>query len=353
MKHLIVDIANQLNINSFVRVPEPEMVPVAAITLTLNTIIKLFDKYECDHIVICCEGGSWRKSIYPEYKANRKVKKLLQTEKEKEQSKYFFEETDRFITFLKEKTNATVLKAGSIEGDDFVARWIDTHPDDHHVILSNDGDFIQLLADNVDIYNSVGKYLLTKDYAINEEGSTAYVERVVVENHNNIKVKIKKSFPIQVPDPDYELFKKCIRGDAGDNIMSAYPKCREISTKNKVGIKSAYEDRFNQGIEWNMFMLAEWDKVVGKDDNGKPITKKVRVIDEYNKNIELINLRKQPQYILDIMDNAIIDEEEKPRRMSVGFDFIRICNDLGLHKVKDNIVDYARPFNFGVKKHGR
>lgn len=352
MKYLIVDIANQLNMNSYVRVPEPELIPVAAITLTLNNIVKIFNQYKCDHVVICCEGGSWRKVIYPEYKANRKVKQLSQTEKEREQSKFFFQETDKFIRFLQEKTNASVLRENGIEGDDFVARWIDTHQEDEHIILSNDSDFIQLLSNNVDIYNPTGKYLLTKDMALNDEGSIAYIERIITETKNDIKIKMKKSFPVEVPDPEYELFKKCIRGDAGDNIMSAYPRCSEKGTKNKAGIIDAFNDKENKGIEWNMFMLHEWEKVVGKDEDGKAILKKVRVIDEYNKNKELIDLRAQPEEIKESMDQVIFNEENKQKRTSVGFDFIRICNDLGLGKIQQNINEYARPFNHGAKKNG-
>lgn len=351
MKYLIIDIANQLNTNSYVRVPEPEMLPIAAITLTLYNISKVFNMYKCDHVVICCEGGSWRKVIYPEYKAHRKIKALQKTEKEKEESKYFFSETDKFINFIKEKTNATVLKEQMIEGDDFVARWIQTHPSDEHIILSNDTDFIQLLSDNVDIYNPMGKYLLTKEYALNDEGSIAYVEKIITENKDNIKVKMKRSFPVEVPDPEYELFKKCIRGDAGDNIMSAYPRCRENSTKNKVGIKEAYEDRFNKGIEWNMFMLTEWNKVVGIDSDGEPIKKKVKVMDEYNINKELIDLSMQPDDIKDIMDAAIYEEENKNRRTNVGIELTKICNQMDLFKIKENIMEYSKIFNYGVK-HG-
>lgn len=352
MKHLIVDIASQLNTNSFVSVPEPEMLPIAAITLTLNNIIKVFNLYKCNHIVICCEGGSWRNAIYPQYKAHRKIKKLQKTEKEKEESKYFFNETDKFINMIKERTNATVLKTSMVEGDDFIARWIDTHPNDEHIIMSGDTDFIQLLSDNVEIYNPSGKYLLNKNYAINDEGAFAYVERTVTEVKNGIKVKMKKSFPVEVPNPEYELFKKCIRGDSSDNIMSAYPKCREKSTKNKIGIEEAFADRHNKGIHWNMFMLTEWEKVVDKNDDGSPIYKKVKVIDEYHINEELINLRKQPKDIIDLMDQVIMEEENKPRKMAVGIDFIKICNEINLPKIKENLVEYARPFNYGAKEYG-
>ena len=351
MKYLIVDIANQLNCNSFVRA-EPELVPVAAITITMNNIVKLFDQYKCNHVVICCEGGSWRKIIYPEYKANRTVKKLLQTEKEKETSRFFFDETDKFINFIQEKTNATVLKAPGVEGDDFVARWIDTHPNDEHIILSNDSDFIQLLSDNVEIYNPSDKYLLSKNFALDDDGSIAYVERIITEEKNGVKVKMKKSFPVSVPNPEYELFKKCIRGDSGDNIMSAYPRCSEKGTKNKIGIIGAFEDRHDKGIQWNMFMLHEWEKVVGKKEDGTPILKKVRVLDEYNRNVELINLRNQPEEIINLMDETIKLEENKQRRFSVGFDLIRICNDLGLGKIQQNVTEYARPLNYGAKQDG-
>ena len=58
--------------------------------------------------------------------------------------------------------------------------------------------------------------------------------------------------PKEIPNPEWLLFEKCMRGDASDNVFSAYPRIR----KNK--LLEAFEDRTNQGFAWNNMMLQRW-----------------------------------------------------------------------------------------------
>lgn len=342
-RYLIVDIANQFAINGFVQSNDITHKISAAITRTLATIAKLTKRFDCDRVVICCEGGSWRRDAYPQYKAHRRVKNSTKTAKEIEEQEFFFAQTDLFIRTVNEKSNAIVLKCNKIEGDDFVARWIDTHPNDEHIILSNDSDFYQLLQDNVRIYNPSNDHIISNTCVLDEDDNPAYVERVVTEKLNNISVKKKKSYPVSVPDSKYELFKKIVRGDAGDNISSAYPRAPEKSTKNKVGIKEAFLDMNKKGLNWNMFMLKEWEKIISVDDNGKPVLGKVTVKSEFSVNEKLINLRMQPDNIKDIMDEVIKEQEDKSIKRSIGIDMMKISNELELYQVSNNLQFFITP----------
>jgi hypothetical protein len=52
-----------------------------ALHLILNSMKKEYIKWNGTHTVFFLEGRSWRKDVYPDYKANRKVTLAQQTEK--------------------------------------------------------------------------------------------------------------------------------------------------------------------------------------------------------------------------------------------------------------------------------
>ena len=92
----------------------------------------------------------------------------------------------------------------------------------------------------------------------------------------------KTKEPKAIPDPQWLLFEKCIRGDSSDNVFSAYPKVR----KNK--LEEAFKDRQNKGFAWNNLMLQRW-----VDHNGE----EHRVLEDYERNRRLIDLTQQPDDI--------------------------------------------------------
>jgi 5'-3' exonuclease len=71
------------------------------------------------------------------------------TQQEKEENEVFWEVYDDFVDFVKTKTNCTVLRNERTEADDLIARWIDKHPDQEHVIISTDKDLNQLITPQV------------------------------------------------------------------------------------------------------------------------------------------------------------------------------------------------------------
>lgn len=314
-----------------------------AMQTALNSFRKMWRTFNANHIVVCMEGGSWRKAYYPKYKANRLVLDSMKTKKEIEDDKFYFEAMKQFAEFLDTKTNVTVLKEKDMEADDMIARWIDLHPNDNHVILSGDTDFYQLLSSNVKIYDGVKDLIITPTSVTDGEGNPAvHTKNIKKVNPKTGRISTTKvSTLVEPPNPEYELFKKIVRGDSSDNIMSAYPGVREKGTLKKVGISEAFNDRNNKGYDWNSFMLAEWDKVE-MDTDGEPVTKRVRVIDEYKFNEQLINLRMQPQEIKDRMDQAILSAVQKPAKSGVGIRLIQFCESMDLVNIGKNPNEYAK-----------
>jgi hypothetical protein len=286
-----------------------------AFHITLNSIKKAWNDFGGDHVVFCLEGRSWRKDYYPPYKRNRSEARAAHTEKEAEEETVFWEAFDTFKTFISEKTNCTVLQNQQLEADDLIAGFIQAHPNDEHIIISTDTDFVQLISSNVKQYNGVSETTITHEGIFDAKG-----KRVIDK---------KTQEPKDVPDPEWLLFQKCMRGDPTDNVFSAYPKVRV----NK--LQEAFVDRTSKGFAWNNMMLQRW-----VDHNGA----EHRVLEDYERNRVLIDLAAQPKDIRTII-NETIDTQAIPKSVDqVGIRLLKFCNLYDLKKITDNITQYAEPF---------
>lgn len=283
-----------------------------ALHLTMTSAAKVWREMDADHVVFCLEGSSWRKKEYAPYKKNRVAARAALTETEQEEDEMFFEAYNAFVEFLDKRTNCTVLQAPNCEGDDMIAHWIHTHQNDEHVIISSDTDFIQLVSENVKQFNGVTNELHTLEGIFDEKG--------------NRVVNKKTGEPKDIPDPQWELFLKCIRGDKSDNIFSAFPGARVKGTKNKVGITEAYEDKGKKGYAWNNFMLQKW---VDHHDEEH------RVLDDYERNVKLVDLTAQPLNIKNEMDIAIANAYDKPAAKMIGAQLLKFCGQWELTRVSD------------------
>jgi 5'-3' exonuclease len=297
-----------------------------ALHLTMASVNQMVRKFGVDHVVFCLEGRSWRKDHYEPYKRNRVVDVLSQTEAEKEENEMFWDTYDKFTTYLKEKTNVSVLRHERAEADDLIARFIHLHPDDEHFIISSDTDYVQLITENVKQYNGVANQLITLEGYFDDKGKI---------------VKDKKTKePKLLGDPQWHLFMKCMRGDSSDNVFSAYPGVREKGSKNKVGLTEAYEDRNKQGFNWNNMMLQRW-----VDHNGE----EHRVKDDYERNRVLIDLTAQPQEIKDLVDARIKEGVRTTTIPQVGIHFMKFCGKYELTKISEQAETYAKWLNSPYK----
>jgi 5'-3' exonuclease len=297
-----------------------------AMHLTLASVNQMVRKFNIDHVVFCLEGRSWRKDFYKPYKANRSVDPKTLTETQIEEDKMFWETYEQFVTFLREKTNSSVLRCPTAEADDLIARFIRLHPDDNHFIISSDTDFVQLISENVHQYNGVAGQLIKLDGYYDDR------DRPVKDK----KTKELKLFE----DPEYLLFKKCIRGDATDNVFSAYPGVREKGTKNSVGIREAYDDRNKQGFHWNNLMLQKWTDHDGIEH---------RVRDDYERNRTLIDLNAQPDDIKIAVDGVIRNDVRLTTTPQVGIHLMKFCGKYELTKISEAADTYAKWLNSPYK----
>lgn len=138
------------------------------------------------------------------------------------------------------------------------------------------------------------------------------------------------------------LFVKCVRGDSGDGIFSAYPGVRYKGSAKRVGIEEAWEDRHQQGFAWNNFMLQTWDKLMPDGSS-----EQVRVIDEYNTNKMMIDLTAQPDEVKELIDGAIVTAIQKEPVGNVGIRFLQFCQKYELTRAQDRVNDHVKYLNAG------
>ena len=322
MSYILVDTANTFFRARHVIKGDADTKLGMAMHITLNSIKKAWQDFEGKHVVFCLEGRSWRKDYYAPYKRNRQETRSAMTVKEQEEDKLFWETFDKFKDFVTTKTNCTVLQNPRLEADDLIAGFIQNHPNDNHVIISTDSDFAQLIATNVKQYNGVADTLTTHEGIFDKKG------KMVIDN--------KTKQPKAVPNPEWLLFEKCIRGDTSDNVFSAYPGVR------KTKMQEAFEDRNQKGFAWNNLMLQRWLDHEGKEH---------RVLDDYERNKKLIDLTQQPDDIRNVIIETITNQITEPKSIDqVGIRLLKFCNLYDLQRVADNIQQYAEPFQARYSK---
>ena len=320
MKYILIDTANLFFRARHIagRASSAEEKAAFCLHIILSSANKVARMVNADHVVFALEGRSWRKDFYKPYKANRAEAKQAMTDQQAEEDKMFWEAYESLTKYLSEKTNCSVIQCPIAEGDDIIARWIALHPNDEHVVVSSDTDIVQLVAPNVKQYNGITDELITLEGTFNDKG------KIVIDK----KTKEPKT-PV---NPQWLLFEKCMRGDSSDNIMSAYPGVRINGTKKKIGLTEAFEDRSKKGYAWNNMMLQRWTD---------PDDVEHRVLDDYNRNVTLVDLTAQPEDVKLTIDTSIKEQVSHKDVGQVGSHFLRFCGKFDLVKVSENANSFG------------
>jgi hypothetical protein len=118
--------------------------------IILNNLRVYRNKYpESNHgkMVICCDSYSWRKDVFPEYKAKRKTNRA----KDKHDWTMIFDLIEDTLKDLRENFPYAVIKVDGAEADDIIGVLTKEAAQpllgEDVVIISADKDFIQLQVD--------------------------------------------------------------------------------------------------------------------------------------------------------------------------------------------------------------
>lgn len=195
-----------------------------------RTIASLARSYKARRTIVCFDFGKsyYRKNLLEDYKGTRKQ---AETEEEIAHAEKFFAVLNR----LPDELDEEVLKFRGIEADDTIA-YITQNVSpryEHTWIVSSDKDIIQLVDDNISIFNIFSRKEITKQYLQDELQLT----------------------------PSEFMLSRIIEGDKGDNIIGiegigpkrAQTLAREYKTLDKllaalpIKSKSQYITNLNAG----------------------------------------------------------------------------------------------------------
>jgi hypothetical protein len=182
---IIIDFS-QISIASFMAQPGAELSEQFLRHMILNSIRMYNKKYKDDYgqMVIACDGAnSWRKRVFPQYKAHRK--------KARAESSMDWELFFTYLNQIREEIQANFpykfVHIQGVEADDVIGTLVEQTQEfgkaEPVMIISSDGDFIQLQ-----------KYKNVKQFSP--------IQKKLVTNAN----------------PHLYLFEHVIRGDKGDGI---------------------------------------------------------------------------------------------------------------------------------------
>ena len=130
-----------------------------------RTVKSLAKSYSASRIILTCDWGksSYRKEVYPEYKADREEKVALQNEEEKQDFKEFFEDYEKAIEYCKDSFK--ILKYKGVEADDiaaYLSYYVFQNDDNDIWLISSDKDWDLLLTDKVHRFS----YVTRKEYRL-------------------------------------------------------------------------------------------------------------------------------------------------------------------------------------------
>ena len=238
-------------------------------------------KGEYGEVVLCCDNRKyWRKEYFPFYKAGRKKTR----EKSDLDWHLIFDMLAKFKQELRESFPYKVIDVENAEADDIIGTLVPRHaPHEKVLILSSDGDFLQL-----------------QQYGPN------------VKQYNPSQKKFIKS-----ADPLLELKEKIIRGDKGDGIPNIFSP----------------SDCFVRDLRQKPITKGMLDKILTEDLNHPNWS--ADAVSGFSRNKILIDLTQIPTEIKEKIINTY--EETVPAKRS------KLLNYFMEHKLK-NLMEVIEEF---------
>ncbi len=146
----------------------------------IDTLRRSFETYRLDKICVFWdgkEGSQSRKKIYHHYKENRKQRN--RTEEEINSYQY---QRNRIKQYL-EELYVRQAEFEYCESDDCIALYTQTSPNEKKIVYSSDRDLVQLINDNVVLYNPSHRRLYSKNEIMPYDH-----EEVLIENVKLVKI---------------------------------------------------------------------------------------------------------------------------------------------------------------------
>ena len=232
----------------------------------IRTIESLAKSYKAGTIIVCADGGSsYRKEIFPEYKANRKERFADQTEQEAKEFEMFMAEFQDTLTLIKEKY--PVFHFRGVEADDIAAYITQRIDYDECWLISSDKDWDLLISDKVSRFSTVTR----KETTVHNW-----------DEHYDFEIE------------DYITF-KCLCGDKGDNV----PGVPGVGPKRAVQLMEQY------GTVFDIY-------------DACPLEGRYKYIQAVNENAEQLLTNVELMDLVTYCEDAIGEENKEVIRNTLG-----------------------------------
>ena len=232
----------------------------------IRTIESLAKSYKAGTIIVCADGGSsYRKEIFPEYKANRKERFADQTEQEAKEFEMFMAEFQDTLTLIKEKY--PVFHFRGVEADDIAAYITQSINYDECWLISSDKDWDLLISDKVSRFSTVTR----KETTVHNW-----------DEHYDFEIE------------DYITF-KCLTGDKGDNV----PGVPGVGPKRAVQLMEQY------GTVFDIY-------------DACPIDGRYKYIQAVNENAEQLLMNVELMDLVSYCEDAIGEENKEVINNTLG-----------------------------------
>lgn len=304
-KHLIIDANNILYRTFFAQINEAEDIVIGMCHHSaLWSMNKYYREYPVDQIIMAFDSYSWRKAYTKDlsecvtYKKYKGTRRQNLTPSQQAKLEKFDEHIAEFAKIMKEQTSILVLQDKYLEADDLIAGYIQARPDDEHILISSDKDYMQLLHKN----------------------------KLVIIDPDSGKPRSLKDWN---DDPEYFMFEKCIRGDTSDNVMSAYPYLRSKR------LEKAYTDEYERQAIMNHEFEVEYTDADGILQKDKFLTSEV-----YDENLYLMSLEHQPEHIRNLITKSIDRSIENKGKFNYVA-FLKFCGRYKLKNILDKIDNFV------------
>ena len=270
------------------------------------------------YLVSDSKEKSWRKSIYEQYKGNRKRDGEIDWE-------FVYSTYDEFKKYISEK-GFKILELGGIEGDDWISYVVHTSNLEgiSNIIVSNDHDIKQLLRfdENEGFINIMTNEIFNKTKLFLPQNYNIFLNKLKKQNNddifclnNNVSfIKTISSFidkhEVVEINPIQSLVIKMISGDTSDNIESVWTTYSDSGKKRGIGDKGALSIFDKYLIEFGEPSLEDTELIENIADlviekRKLPQSNMQQIIENLSLNKRLVDLRLSnlPNHILEKMES--------------------------------------------------
>jgi len=263
-KLYIIDISNFIHRAYYVHkeLTTPDGFPSGAIHGTFSMLYTFIHKYSPKNILVCYDWqgeGSFRKSIYPEYKANRASVNAISAQ-------------ELIIRHIIKLLGIASAEVAGYEADDVIATAVKQYKQQYDcVVVTGDKDLLQLIDDNVSMLDTM---------------------KHITYGHEEVKKKFNVQ-PNQISDY------LAIAGDNVDNI----PGVKGVGKKGASKLLEQYGDLANIYKNIDAIPGALGKKMKANQQEAFISQQLSHLYDNLNLNISKIQFTPKPnQELLDLFD---------------------------------------------------